>query len=214
MVRFTLLCVAVITAFFAGAEAGLCRPSTTAVTSAAVTTTTSIDATTTLAATTTTVVLGYVETQLFVNPGFDDSDSGYAPWTGNAVIIQRDPQAGTQALYSPDIQQRSKQCQRLRQADPAESERRIRILHYYRVVVARTGLSPTCDLQIKIGGDTTVPANIDLVVGDWKSGSLSWSSAGETIAQADVELAVTCRGDYDRIQINLDSFAFTRVCSA
>lgn len=99
MVRFTLLNVAVITSFFAGAEAGLCRPSTMALTSAAVTTTTSIDATTTLATTTTTAVLGCVETQLFVNPGFDDSDSAYEPWTGDAVIIQRDPQAGTQALY-------------------------------------------------------------------------------------------------------------------
>lgn len=86
--------------------------------------------------------------------------------------------------------------------------------YYYRVVVARTGRSSTCDLQSKIGADTTVPVNLDLVVGDWKSGSLSWSSAGEIVAQADVELAITCRGDYDRIQINLDSFAFTRVCNA
>jgi hypothetical protein len=94
MVRFTILNVAVITAFLAGAEAGLCRPSTTAVTSAAVTTTT-------LAATTTTAVPGCVETQLLVNPGFDDNVSGYAPWTGDAVLIKRDPQAGTQAAYAP-----------------------------------------------------------------------------------------------------------------
>lgn len=99
MVRFTLLNVAVITTFFfAGAEAGLCRPSTTAVTSAAVTATTSIDATTTLSATTTTALPGCVETQLFVNPGFDDSTTGKEPWTGNSFLDQGVTQAGNQAL--------------------------------------------------------------------------------------------------------------------
>ena len=108
MVRPSILNAAVVATFFLGAEAGLCRPATTAVASiaqttstlAADTTTASIDATTTLPETTTTAAPGCVETQLLVNPGFDDAVGGYAPWTGsNAFIIDRQPQAGTQAVY-------------------------------------------------------------------------------------------------------------------
>ncbi|KAF5230719.1 hypothetical protein FANTH_13711 [Fusarium anthophilum] len=213
MVRFNLLNVAVIAAFLAGAEAGLCRPSTTAVTSAAVTTTTLIDATTTLAATTTTAVPGCVETQLLANPGFDDSDTSYTPWTGSAFIIQDSPQAGSQAVAIIYNNGQSNSKASMKQT-LTNLNGDYEFSYYYKVAVARTGLSPRCSLQVKIGDDTTVPSNIDLVVGDWKSGSVSWSTAAETVAQADVELSITCSGDYDRIQINLDSFAFTRVCSA
>ncbi|KAF5603298.1 hypothetical protein FPCIR_1494 [Fusarium pseudocircinatum] len=206
MVRFTLLNVAVIAAFLAGAEAGLCRPSTTDVTSAAVTTTT-------LAATTTTAVPGCVETQLLANPGFDASTTGFAPWTGNAFIIQREPQAGTQALAMIWNNGQSNNRGNIKQT-LTNLHGDYEFSYYYQVAVTRIGPSDTCSLQVKIGDDTTVPRNIDLVVGDWKSGSVSWSSAGETVAQADIELAITCTGFYDRIQINLDSFAFTQVCSA
>ncbi|KAF5568804.1 hypothetical protein FPHYL_2611 [Fusarium phyllophilum] len=206
MVRFTLLNVAVIAAFLAGAEAGLCRPSTTAVTSAAVTTTT-------LAATTTTAVPGCVETQLLVNPSFDDSDSGYAPWTGNAVIVNREPQSGTTALAMLYNSGQSNGRGYIKQT-LTNLNGDYEFSYYYRVVVARIGMATTCDIQVKIGADTTVPSNIDLVAGDWQSGSVSWSTAGQNVEQADVELAITCRGDWDTIQINLDSFAFTSVCSA
>ncbi|KAG5797159.1 hypothetical protein H9Q69_003768 [Fusarium xylarioides] len=205
MVRFTLLNVAVIAAFLAGAEAGLCRPSTTAVTSAA--------ATTTLAATTTTAVPGCVETQLLVNPGFDDSNGSKAPWTGEAVLIQRDPQAGIQAVGMTYNNGQNNAIGNVKQT-LTNLNGDYEFSYYYRVVVARTGITSRCDLQVKIGADTTLPSNIDLVLGDWIPGSVSWSSAGETIAQLDVELAITCRGDYDRIQINIDSLAFTNVCSA
>ncbi|KAF5567429.1 hypothetical protein FNAPI_672 [Fusarium napiforme] len=206
MVRFTLLNVVAITAFLTGAEAGLCRPSTTVVTSAAVTTTT-------LAATTTTAVPGCVETQLLVNPGFDDYLSSYAPWTGNAMITNRETQAGTTALTmfynAGQSQGREYIKQTLTNLNGAYE-----FSYYYRVVVARVGMTTACDLQVKIGEDTTVPLNIGLVTGDWTSGSVSWSTLGQTVAQADVEVAITCRGDWDTIQIDLDSFTFTSVCSA
>lgn len=65
------------------------------------TTTTLADTTTTTQAgsTTTTAAAACVETQLFINPGFDDSSSGIAPWTSNANLIQSQPQSGTNALY-------------------------------------------------------------------------------------------------------------------
>ncbi|KAF5717822.1 hypothetical protein FMUND_5553 [Fusarium mundagurra] len=199
MVRFTLLNVVVITAFLAGAEAGHCRPSTTAVTSAP--------------ATTTTAVPGCVGTQLLVNPGFDDNVSGYAPWTGNALIVHQEPQSGTTALTMFYNTGQSNGREYIKQT-LTNLNGGYEFSYYYRVVVARTGMATTCVLQVSIGGDMTIPINIDLVVGDWTPGSVSWYTAGETIAQADVELAIACRGDWDTIQINLDSFAFTSVCSA
>ncbi|KAF5687087.1 hypothetical protein FCIRC_2475 [Fusarium circinatum] len=205
MVRFNVLNVAVIAAFLAGAEAGLCRPSTTAVTSAAVTTTT-------LAATTTTAVPGCVETQLLVNPGFDDSTTGITLWTGTVFIITQGPQAGNQALANIWNNGQSNNRGYMKQT-LTNLHGDYEFSYYYQVAVTRIGPSSRCSLQVKIGDDTTVPLNVDLIVGDWESGSVSWSSAGETVAQADVELSITCTGDYDRIQINLDSFAFTRVCS-
>lgn len=84
--------------------------------------------------------------------------------------------------------------------------------YYYRVVVANAGPDYTCDLEVKIGG-TTIPGDMDYALSGWKSGSVFWSSAGENVAQADIELAVTCAGEYERIQVNVDSLAFIRVCS-
>lgn len=158
MVRVSLLNLAAIATLLLGAEAGPCKPRTTAATSlaettstvAADTTATSIDTiavtsladtTTTIAeettttalldttttdeaestttteagstttavaeptttteaeSTTTTEAAGCVETQLFVNPNFDDSNSDIAPWTSNAALTQNQPQSGTNALY-------------------------------------------------------------------------------------------------------------------
>jgi hypothetical protein len=48
--------------------------------------------TTALADTTTTAAAACVETQLFINPGFDDS-------TSNAYLTQNQPQSGPNALY-------------------------------------------------------------------------------------------------------------------
>lgn len=84
--------------------------------------------------------------------------------------------------------------------------------YYYRVVVANAGPDYTCDLEVKIGG-TTIPGDMDCTIGGWKAGSVFWSSAGENVAQADVELAVACAGEYERIQVDVDSLTFMRVYS-
>lgn len=66
------------------------------------TTTALADTTTTTEteSTTTTAAAVCVETQLFVNPNFDDSTSDdIAPWTSNAYLTQSQPQSGVNALY-------------------------------------------------------------------------------------------------------------------
>ncbi|KAJ4244566.1 hypothetical protein NW762_014421 [Fusarium torreyae] len=221
MVRLSILNVAVVATFFLEAEAGLCRPAATAVTSvtqttstlAADATTASIDATTTLPETTTTAEPGCVETQLLVNPGFDDHVGGYAPWTGsNAFIIHRQPQAGTQAVAMIYNNGQSNARGQIKQT-LTDLNGDYELSYHYRVVVANAGPNYTYNLEVKIG-DTTDPGDLDYALDGWKSDSVFWSSAGEDVAQADVELAVTRAGEYERIQINLDSLAFTRVCDA
>jgi hypothetical protein len=67
---------------------------TTTTAQAEPTTTALADTTTTAEAesTTTTAAAACVETQLFINPGFDDS-------TSNAYLTQNQPQSGPNALY-------------------------------------------------------------------------------------------------------------------
>lgn len=127
MVRFSILPVAAVAVTILGAEAGPCRPITTAVTSlpetssmvAPDTTVTSLDATTTISSgattvttlveitstapaesTTTTQEPACAETQLLVNPSFDDIASSKAPWLGDGWLIQNDPHSGPNALYA------------------------------------------------------------------------------------------------------------------
>ncbi|KAH7194171.1 hypothetical protein DER44DRAFT_792870 [Fusarium oxysporum] len=175
------------------------------------TTTTLADTTTTQAeSTTTTAAAACVETQLFINPGFDDSSSGIAPWTSNANLIQSQPQSGTNALSAvfnngqPDYY--VKQTLENLNGDYEFS-------YYYRVVSVSPGADYVCNIELKIG-DTSMFGPMYDGVGGWRTDSVSWSSAGETVAQADVQLGVTCLGEFVRIEVNIDTLAFTRVCSA
>ncbi|KAJ4037850.1 hypothetical protein NW761_006315 [Fusarium oxysporum] len=176
------------------------------------TTTTLADTTTTTQAesTTTTAAAACVETQLFINPGFDDSSSGIAPWTSNANLIQSQPQSGTNALYAvfsngqPDYY--VKQTLENLNGDYEFS-------YYYRVVSVSPGADYVCNIKLKIG-DTSMFGPMYDGVGGWRTDSVSWSSAGETVAQADVQLGVACLGEFVRIEVNIDTLAFTRVCSA
>ncbi|KAL5593812.1 hypothetical protein FOBRF1_012914 [Fusarium oxysporum] len=237
MVRYSILNLAAIATLLLGAEAGPCRPATTVATSIAettstlaadtsatsidtttvttladTTTTTQVDTTTTTQAedTTTTAAAACVETQLFINPGFDDSPSGIAPWTSNANLIQSQPQSGTNALSAvfnngqPDYY--VKQTLENLNGDYEFS-------YYYRVVSVSPGADYVCNIELKIG-DTSMFGTMYDGVGGWRTDSVSWSSAGETVAQADVQLGVTCLGEFVRIEVNIDTLAFTRVCSA
>ncbi|KAG7409596.1 hypothetical protein DER46DRAFT_614839 [Fusarium sp. MPI-SDFR-AT-0072] len=176
------------------------------------TTTALADTTTTDEAesTTTTAAAACVETQLFINPGFDDSASGIAPWTSNANLIQSQPQSGTNALSAvfnygqPDYYVRQS-LQNLN-GDYEFS-------YYYRVVSVSPGADYVCNIELKVG-DTSIFGPMYDNVDGWKSGSVDWSSGGETIAQADVQLGLTCVGEFVRIEVNIDTLAFTRVCSA
>jgi hypothetical protein len=120
MVRYSIFAVAFA---ILGAEAGPCRPTTvtslavasstvasdttvttlatTVTTALAETTSTAVDETTSTAVaetTTTTEAPGCVETQVVVNPGFDDSDSNKSPWSGDGSLTTDGPNSAPNAM--------------------------------------------------------------------------------------------------------------------
>lgn len=109
MVRYSIFAVALA---ILGAEASPCRPTTvttvaaasstiasdttitslasTATTALVETTSTALEETTSTAVAETTITTeapACVETQVVVNPGFDDSASSISPWFGDGLII-------------------------------------------------------------------------------------------------------------------------------
>ncbi|GKU06562.1 hypothetical protein FLAG1_09687 [Fusarium langsethiae] len=173
------------------------------------TTTTHEDPTTTAQAesTTTTVASSCVETQLFVNPGFDDSATDVTPWTNNGAITQNSPQSGTNAVaytlsgvgyHSGSVAQTL-----------SNLEGTYEFSYNYRVTYISPGADHVCEMKLSVG-DTTVYGAFDDRVGGWKSGSVIFTDVNT--AQADVQLTAGCYGEYNQIQVNIDTLGFTRVC--
>ncbi|KAF5230718.1 hypothetical protein FANTH_13710 [Fusarium anthophilum] len=262
MVRVSLLKLAAIATLLLGAEAGPCKPRTTAATSLVETTATSIDTTavttvpdtttavlgetTTTAlpdttttdkaestttteagsttaslaettttteaeSTTTTAAAGCVETQLFINPNFDDSTSDdISPWTSNAYLTQSQPQSGTNALSAtfqngePDYYFK----QTLQNLNG-----KYRFSYYYRVVSVSQGADYVCNIQLSAGAVSDYGPMYD-TVGGWRTDSVILDMGDDTIAQADVQLGLTCYGEFTGIEVDIDTLAFTRVCGA
>ncbi|KAH7175115.1 uncharacterized protein B0J16DRAFT_293072 [Fusarium flagelliforme] len=238
MVRVITFNLAVVVTLLLGAEAGPCRPTRTAVTSVTETTSTlAADTSATLIAsttvttladtatvtledttttteekpTTTTAAAVCVETQLFVNPNFDDSTSDdITPWTSNAYVTQSQPQSGKNALSAifsngePDYY--IKQTLQNLNGDYEFS-------YYYRVVSVSSGADYTCNIQLTVGQLSSYGEMYDSV-GGWRSGSVKFSTSDDTIAQAELQFGLSCYGEFTGIEVDIDTLAFTRVCSA
>ncbi|KLO82221.1 Uncharacterized protein LW93_9408 [Fusarium fujikuroi] len=174
------------------------------------TTTALVDTTTTQAeSTTTTAAAGCVESQLFVNPNFDDSSSGIEPWISNAVLTQNQPQSGTNALAAtfsngqPDYS--------IKQTLQNLSGN-YKFSYYYRVVSVSQNADYTCNIQLTAGSVSSY-GEIDDRVGGWKTASVILEMGDATIAQADVQFGLSCYGEFTGIEVDVDTFAFTRVCA-
>ncbi|KAF4452935.1 HET-domain-containing protein [Fusarium austroafricanum] len=185
---------------------------TTTVSLDVTTTTTLADTITTVQAesTTTTAAPGCAETQLFVNPGFDNSRVSSEPWITNGGFTQSEPRDGINAVtyvFNGGGSNSGFAKQTLTNLDGTYD-----FSYYYRVLSISPGADYTCDLEVNVG-DASLRGNFEDSVGGWKSGSVFWSSEGQNVAQADVQLTVSCSREYNRIQVNVDSFGFTRKCS-
>ncbi|KAF5972386.1 hypothetical protein FBULB1_8765 [Fusarium bulbicola] len=268
MVRVSLLNIAAIATLLLGAEAGPCKPRTTAATSlaettsslAAETTATSIDTTavTTVADTTTTIpeettttalpdttttdeaesttteagstttaeaditttteaesttttaAAACVETQLFVNPNFDDNPGDITPWSSNAALTGNQPQSGTIALSATF--QNGEPDYYFKQTLQNLSGK-YRFSYYYRVVSVSQGADYVCNIQLSAGSVSAYGEMYDNV-GGWKTSSVILDMGDATTAQADVQLGLTCYGEFTGIEVDIDTLAFTRVCGA
>ncbi|KAI1035609.1 hypothetical protein LB504_006144, partial [Fusarium proliferatum] len=173
-------------------------------------TTTLADATTTtqVESSTTTAAAVCVETQMLVNPNFDDSASGIAPWISNAALSQNQPQSGTNALSAVfNNGQPNYYIKQTLQNLKGDYE----FSYYYRVVSISPGADYTCNIQLTAGSTSIYGEMYDSVDG-WRTSSVTLNVGDNTLAQADVQLGVSCLGEFTRIEVEIDTLAFTPIC--
>ncbi|KAF4444224.1 hypothetical protein FACUT_805 [Fusarium acutatum] len=185
----------------------------TTTTEAGSTTTALADTTTTTqeGSTTTTAAAGCVETQLFVNPNFDDSSNDdIEPWTSNAFLTQNQPQSGTNALSA--IFSNGEPDYYIKQTLQNLSGN-YKFSYYYRVVSVSPQADYTCNIQLTAGSVSSY-GEMDDSVGGWRTASVILDMGDDTIAQAEVQFGLSCYGEFTGIEVDIDTLAFTRVCAA
>ncbi|KAF5671947.1 hypothetical protein FDENT_10793 [Fusarium denticulatum] len=231
MVRYSILAVAFA---ILGADASPCRPTTvtsiaeasstiasdTTVTSLATTATTALvettstvleETTTTAVAesTTTTEAPACVETQVVVNPGFDDNGNSKSPWVGDGSIITDGANTFPNAISF--VFSNSGGNAQISQS-LANLDGNYRLSYSWGVFSGvGVGAGFSCSIIPKIGDDIL----LGVYPGDysgWTSESQTWSSGSNAVAQADLSLILQCSGEYDQLTINVDDITLTKLC--
>ena len=82
--------------------------------------------------------------------------------------------------------------------------------YYYRVVYVSENADYTCNIQLTVG-DTSAYGEMEDNVGGWKTASIILSDL--SAAQASLQFDLSCYGEYQHIQVNIDSLEFKRICS-
>ena len=82
--------------------------------------------------------------------------------------------------------------------------------YYYRVVYVSPGADYVCNIQLTVGS-TSAYGEMEDSPGGWKSGSIILSDL--SAAQASLQFDLYCYGEYQHIQVNIDSLEFKRICS-
>ncbi|PNP82196.1 hypothetical protein FNYG_04385 [Fusarium nygamai] len=201
MVRYSILAVAFA---ILGAEAGPCRPTT--VTSVAEASSTIASDTT--VTTTTTEEPACVETQVVVNPGFDDSDSSKSPWFGDGSLTTDDPTTAPNAIsfvFSNGVGN-AHISQTLTNLDGT-----YRLAYKWGVFSGVSADGFACSITPKIGDNTLRSVYPDDYIG-WTPARQIWSSAGNVVAEADLSLVLECNGEYGQLTINVDDITLTKLC--
>ncbi|KAF5723112.1 hypothetical protein FMUND_2154 [Fusarium mundagurra] len=230
MVRYSILAVAFA---ILGAEAGPCRPTTvtsvaeasstiasdTTVTTLATTATTAFveststaleDTTSTAVAesTTTTEEPACVETQVVVNPGFDDSDSSKSPWVGDGSLTTDGPNTAPNVIsfvFSNGVGN-AQISQTLTNLDGT-----YRLTYNWGVFSGVNADGFACSITPKIGDNTLRSVDPDDYTG-WTPSSQIWSTAGNVVAEADLSLVLECNGEFGQLTINVDDIKLTKLC--
>lgn len=82
--------------------------------------------------------------------------------------------------------------------------------YYYRIVSISLGADFVCDIQLSVGG-TSGRGSIEDSVGGWKTASIILTDL--SVAQASLQFTTSCSGEYQQIQVNIDTLGFKRICS-
>ncbi|KAI8711212.1 hypothetical protein NCS52_01497000 [Fusarium sp. LHS14.1] len=161
----------------------------------------------TLETSTTSEVPSCVETQVVVNPSFDDNNG--APWTGSGSTTTNDPNSGSHAwiVTFSDGFGSATFAQTLNNLDG-----NYRLTYFYRAAWWVNGGSGfSCTVQPKVG-EQSLPTTNPYEIGPWMSDSQTWSSGGEIVTEAELSFAITCFGEFDQLAIAFDDVTFTQVC--
>lgn len=82
----------------------------------------------------------------------------------------------------------------------------------YRVASASAGADYTCGYSVKVGDASISNLALEYDVGGLKSESQNLVIGAENVAEADVELRISCGGEFVEVVVNLDDITFTRIC--
>ncbi|KAH7234263.1 hypothetical protein B0J15DRAFT_529950 [Fusarium solani] len=162
---------------------------------------------TTLETSTTSEAPSCVETQVVVNPSFDDNNG--APWTGSGSTTTNNPNSGSHAwivnLFNGFGS--ANFAQTLNNLDG-----NYRLTYFYHAASwVNGGAGFSCTIQPKVG-EQSLPS-VDLYeISSWMSDTQTWSSGGEIVAQAELSFGITCYGEFDQLTIAFDDVTFTQVC--
>ncbi|KAF5534546.1 hypothetical protein FNAPI_12335 [Fusarium napiforme] len=141
--------------------------------------------------TTTTEAPACVETQVVVNPGFDDSASSKSPCS--FVFFN----GGGDAQISQTL---------------TNLDGTYRLSYNWGVFSGvNVGSGFACSIIPKVGDDVLPGVYPDGYSG-WAAESQTWSSGSSAVAQADLSLVLQCGGEYDQLTINVDDITFTKLC--
>ncbi|KAI5464889.1 hypothetical protein BGZ63DRAFT_378924 [Mariannaea sp. PMI_226] len=204
---FAALAVAALS--ICGANAGPCRPLTTTT----VATSTTVASTTSTAAPTSTAPSCSNE-QIVVNPSFeDDAGSPWAVYSGSFDGADGH-NSDTSAYFQTYSEGGGSVVQTLPHVEPGTYQ----LSFFYTVKTWSpwfSGSSFGCTWYGRVGGQVVASGSSDpggAFYGSWDSSSGSWTTAGAD--NVNVQVDVSCNGEYDFIAVLADDITLTKQCAS
>ncbi|KAJ3546897.1 hypothetical protein NM208_g1787 [Fusarium decemcellulare] len=148
-----------------------------------------------------------VETQVVVNPSFDDNNG--APWTGSGSATTEDPNSGSHAwaITFSDGYGIAEFAQTLNNLDGTYE-----LTYFYHAASGvNIGSGFSCTITPSVG-DQSLPSTYPYEVNSWMFDSQTWSSGGGPVDQEELLFSIGCFGEFDQLTIAFDDVTFTRVC--
>ncbi|TVY74955.1 Succinyl-CoA:3-ketoacid coenzyme A transferase 1 [Fusarium oxysporum f. sp. cubense] len=153
-----------------------------------------------------------VETQILVNPSFDDNNDG-SPWVFSAgvTLSQIDPRSAPNFLYNTINQGRTRTT--FSQSLPALGPYLYRLDYYFKLQTAIQGRGFSCQLTPSINGQTFQSSATLTDSGPYDQRfSSQFFTAQDQGSPATLSVSVQCQGSFNTIIIGTDDFSLTRTC--